>query len=158
MSVTMKVVRGKPQGSYLWFPDGHFVLGRGPECNVRPNSESISRQHCSVTVNGRLVLVRDLGSTNGTFVNGKRITDERLLNIGDTLQMSSLVLEVIQLIGWDQGDPITGIWRWEDIAYEFPPALGQRPGDPGIPVRPPGAHPAYPADTPIPGSLRARQI
>jgi len=34
----------------------------------------------------------------------------------------------------------------------FPPALGEMPGDPGLPVRPPGAHPAYPMDTPIPGS------
>jgi pSer/pThr/pTyr-binding forkhead associated (FHA) protein len=95
MSVKMKVVQGRPHGSYLDFPEGEFVVGRGPECHVRPNSELISRQHCLLLVSGRVLRVRDLGSTNGTLVNGKLVVEECALRHGDTLQLGPLVLEVV---------------------------------------------------------------
>jgi pSer/pThr/pTyr-binding forkhead associated (FHA) protein len=95
MSVKMKVVQGKPHGSYLNLPEGEFVVGRGPECHVRPNSELISRQHCLLRVHGQAMCVRDLGSTNGTLVNGERLVEERVLQPGDTLQVGPLVLEVV---------------------------------------------------------------
>jgi pSer/pThr/pTyr-binding forkhead associated (FHA) protein len=95
MSLQMKVVQGKPHGSCLNFPEGEFVVGRGPECHVRPNSELISRQHCLLRVHGDDVLVRDLGSTNGTLVNGKRLLAERALHNGDILQLGPLVLQVM---------------------------------------------------------------
>lgn len=95
MSVKMKVVQGKPNGSFLEFPEGEFVVGRGPECHVRPNSELISRQHCLLRVRGAVIVVRDLGSTNGTLVNGKRLRDECELGDGDTIQLGPLVLQVV---------------------------------------------------------------
>jgi hypothetical protein len=138
----MKVVQGKPNGSYINFPKGGFLIGRGPECHIRPNCESIGRKHCLVTVTGHHVRVRDLGSTGGTLVNGSRIVEECTLNVGDFLRIGSLVLQMVQ------GPPA------RDERPSFPPALGEMPGDPGIPVRAPGAHPANPADTPIPGTMR----
>ena len=95
MSVKMKVVQGKPHGSYLDFPEGEFVVGRGPECHVRPNSELVSRQHCLLRIHGQELMVRDLGSTNGTLVNGKRLIEECALVDGDTLQLGPLVLQVV---------------------------------------------------------------
>src|SRR5947209_3359776 len=95
MSVKMKVVQGRPHGSYLEFPEGEYVVGRGPECHIRPNSELISRQHCLLRVRGAVLVVRDLGSTNGTLVNGKRLRDECALADGDTIQLGPLVLQVI---------------------------------------------------------------
>ena len=73
MTFTMKVVQGKPHGSILTFHEGEFVVGCGPECQVRLNSELISRQHCLLRVCGDAFLVRDLGSTYGTLVNGNPI-------------------------------------------------------------------------------------
>jgi pSer/pThr/pTyr-binding forkhead associated (FHA) protein len=95
MSVKMKVVQGKPHGSVLDFPEGEFVVGRGPECHVRPNSELVSRQHCLLRIHGHDVHVRDLGSTNGTLVNGKLLVKECALANGDTLQLGPLVLELV---------------------------------------------------------------
>jgi pSer/pThr/pTyr-binding forkhead associated (FHA) protein len=95
MSVKMKVVQGKPHGSVLDFPEGEFVVGRGPECHLRPNSELISRQHCLLRIHGAHVHVRDLGSTNGTLVNGKLLVEELALVHGDTLQLGPLVLELV---------------------------------------------------------------
>ena len=78
------------------FGPGEFVFGRGPECHIRPNSELVSRQHCLLRVrdNGDLS-IRDLGSANGTLVNGSRIVGERLLREGDTLQVGPVVLQVV---------------------------------------------------------------
>jgi pSer/pThr/pTyr-binding forkhead associated (FHA) protein len=96
MDVQLKVVRGKPHGHCLRFGPGEFVFGRGPECHVRPNSELVSRQHCLLKVqpNGGLS-VRDLGSANGTLVNGARVIGERPLQNGDVLQLGPVVLQVI---------------------------------------------------------------
>jgi pSer/pThr/pTyr-binding forkhead associated (FHA) protein len=96
MTVTLKVVQGKPKGgAYLDFPDGEFVIGRGPECQVRVGSNFISRRHCLLRIHGQDVHVRDLGSTNGTLVNRTLIVKECVLGQGDTLQLGTLVLELI---------------------------------------------------------------
>jgi pSer/pThr/pTyr-binding forkhead associated (FHA) protein len=102
MHFRLKVVRGKPQGHCLAFPVGEFMFGRGPECDVRPNSDLVSRQHCLLHITNDAVLIRDLGSRNGTLVNGALVLGERDLTNGDTLQIGPLVLEVLLEVG----DPI----------------------------------------------------
>jgi pSer/pThr/pTyr-binding forkhead associated (FHA) protein len=90
----MLVVQGRPHGKSLRFPRGEFVFGRGPECHVRPNSPSVSRQHCLLRVTAEGVLIRDLASTNGTLVNGTRLVGERPLTDGDLVQLGPLVLQL----------------------------------------------------------------
>jgi pSer/pThr/pTyr-binding forkhead associated (FHA) protein len=95
MDVKMLIVQGRPRGKYLCFPQGEFVFGRGPECHIRPNSPWVSRQHCLLRIDKDGVLIRDLGSTNGTLVNGTRLIGERTLGSGDQLQVGPLVLQVV---------------------------------------------------------------
>jgi pSer/pThr/pTyr-binding forkhead associated (FHA) protein len=95
MQLRLKVVKGKPQGHCLSFPVGEFMFGRGPECDVRPNSDLVSRQHCLVRIGGDNAVIRDLGSRNGTLVNGQLVIGERPLCHGDTVQIGPLVLEVL---------------------------------------------------------------
>ena len=95
MLLRMKVIKGKPQGHCLSFPVGEFMFGRGPECDVRPNSDLISRQHCLLQVNTEGAFIRDLGSRNGTLVNGELVTGQRVLAHSDTVQIGPLVLEVL---------------------------------------------------------------
>jgi len=65
--------------------DHDFVMvGRDRWCHVRLNSPQVSRRHCSLTVDGDGVLVLDLGSTNGTRINGRRV-GQALLHPGDEL-------------------------------------------------------------------------
>lgn len=94
MKVQLVVVQGKQRGQCLHFPPGEFVFGRGPECHVRPNSELVSRQHCLLAVSPIIALIRDLGSTNGTLVNGHRVRGAQVLQEGDQLQIGPLVLQV----------------------------------------------------------------
>jgi pSer/pThr/pTyr-binding forkhead associated (FHA) protein len=97
MDVHLKVLHGKPRGHCLRFGPGEFVFGRGPECHVRPNSELVSRQHCMLKVlSDGALSIRDLGSANGTLVNGARLLGERPLQIGDTLQVGPVVLQVVR--------------------------------------------------------------
>jgi pSer/pThr/pTyr-binding forkhead associated (FHA) protein len=104
MQLRMKVIRGKPKGHFLLFPPGEFLFGRGPECNVRPNSDLISRQHCMLQITEDDVKVRDLGSMNGTLVNGQLVVGERKLCNGDTLQLGPLVLQVV--LGPETGEEL----------------------------------------------------
>jgi len=73
MNVKLFVVHGRPQGKSFLFPPGEFLFGRGSECHIQPNSDWVSRQHCLLRVGPEGVSVRDLGSRNGTLVNGQRV-------------------------------------------------------------------------------------
>ncbi len=70
------VVQGKPEGKVIPLAGPYFKIGRGEACHLRPNSEQVSREHAEFTLDAHSVHVRDLGSHNGTFVNGKALTSE----------------------------------------------------------------------------------
>jgi hypothetical protein len=71
-----------------------LVLGRLPECAVVLNDPNVSRRHAEIRRRGSDVVVVDLGSTNGTRVNGMRVK-EQLLNDGDEIEVgtSTVVFE-----------------------------------------------------------------
>src|SRR5438445_13268482 len=94
MEVQMLVVQGKQRGQTIRVPEGEYIFGRGPECHLRPNSDWVSRQHCALRISADTVHIKDLGSTNGTLVNGARVIGERRLTPGDLLQLGPLVLEL----------------------------------------------------------------
>ena len=71
MKVQLIVVRGKPEGKVIPLVGSKFKIGRGETCHLRPNSEQVSREHAEFTLESNVVIVRDLGSRNGTLVNGK---------------------------------------------------------------------------------------
>lgn len=62
-----------------------LVLGRDEDCGVRVDSHRISRKHCELSLKGGAASVLDLSSKNGTFVNGERIREQRILKDGDEL-------------------------------------------------------------------------
>jgi hypothetical protein len=66
------------------------LVGRNPACDVTLDHGSISRQHCLMQITDRGLHVKDLGTTNGTKVNGVNIT-ESYVNPGDQLTMGHLV-------------------------------------------------------------------
>jgi pSer/pThr/pTyr-binding forkhead associated (FHA) protein len=94
MNVRLRVVRGRPAGKELTFGPGDYYLGRGPECQVRFNSDLVSRQHCLMRVGPGGATLRDLHSRNGTLVNGALLTAEHALRSGDRVQIGPMVFEV----------------------------------------------------------------
>jgi predicted component of type VI protein secretion system len=63
------------------------VVGRHPDCDARLDSPRVSRWHCCLTEVDGQVWVRDLGSTNGTWIDGRRVSAGRL-RIGDVLAIA----------------------------------------------------------------------
>jgi predicted component of type VI protein secretion system len=64
-----------------------FLLGRGDDCDLRVHDTAISRHHCLIRVRGREVSLVDLGSSNGTFVNGQRVLSQMSLQTGDEISL-----------------------------------------------------------------------
>ncbi len=96
MKVTLKVTQGKPIGMEIELKSQFFSIGRDAKCNLRPNSDLISKVHCQITKQDQIVFVNDPGSTNGTFVNGVRINPNRNVEIKDrdTLKVGPLEFTV----------------------------------------------------------------
>lgn len=72
------------------------TIGRDPACDIRVPAASISRRHCEVSFDEDedSVTIKDLGSSNGTFVNGQKISGETELTPGDTVRIGPFVLVV----------------------------------------------------------------
>ncbi|HZU37554.1 MAG TPA: FHA domain-containing protein, partial [Gemmataceae bacterium] len=96
MKVSLVVMTaGKGQGKTIPIPLSPFLIGRDPQCHLRPASPIISKRHCAVIFEGDQVRVRDFGSTNGTFVNNKQIEGEVVVTNEDKLQVGPLVFRVL---------------------------------------------------------------
>jgi pSer/pThr/pTyr-binding forkhead associated (FHA) protein len=65
------------------------LIGRDEDCDVRLEHKSVSKLHCVIVKTDGLLLLRDLGSTNGTRVNGQRVRRAALLP-NDTLSIANL--------------------------------------------------------------------
>lgn len=65
-----------------------FRFGRSPHCDFRSDDPAVSRQHAEFIVAGDRLIVHDLDSSNGTKVNGRRVT-ERALNPGDVITLAN---------------------------------------------------------------------
>lgn len=55
------------------FQKDEIIVGRGKDCDLRIVAEGISRQHLKITREGDKLMIEDLGSSNGTFINEERI-------------------------------------------------------------------------------------
>ena len=69
------------------------ALGRNPDADVRLDDSWVSRIHCEISEISGNLLVRDLGSTNGTLVNGKQVNESHLLP-GDLLTVGLTIFRV----------------------------------------------------------------
>jgi predicted component of type VI protein secretion system len=90
MDVRLIVLTGKHKGREIPLPPTLFVIGRGEKCHLRPHDSLVSHLHCAVARWSGRVLVRDLKSTNGTFLNGQRVRGEIAVQDGDVLRVGKL--------------------------------------------------------------------
>jgi DNA-binding winged helix-turn-helix (wHTH) protein len=74
--------------------DGEHIAGRDAECSLVVDGTTVSRRHARITVAHGTAMIEDLGSTNGTHVNGKRISAPTRLAPGDEFSLGSEVLRV----------------------------------------------------------------
>lgn len=76
-----------PSGQRIPLDKPVIIIGRLPECDVSLSDPNVSRRHTEVRSAGTGFFARDLGSTNGTMVNGLRLHSDQPLNDGDILSV-----------------------------------------------------------------------
>lgn len=106
MATKLVIASGKSSGKAIVVKKERFLIGRAEDCDIRPLSDEVSRRHCVVHVEPDTVWVEDLGSRNGTFLNGSRIAEKTKIFDGDLIKVGSLELKVA---GGTAGKPSAGV-------------------------------------------------
>src|SRR5215831_19664099 len=97
MDYQLVIVRGRSGSQTISLIDGITTVGRHDDCQIRIKSSQVSRRHCELFEKKGLLLVKDLSSSNGTFVNGKRINGQQVLEPGDELAIGPVLLRVAKV-------------------------------------------------------------
>jgi pSer/pThr/pTyr-binding forkhead associated (FHA) protein len=91
----LRFISGKYQGGEFPLPsEAEIIIGRSSDLDMVLVEDMVSRRHAKMLVNGDQIIVQDLGSTNGTFVNGERIKRARL-NEGDRILIGTSILKLV---------------------------------------------------------------
>jgi pSer/pThr/pTyr-binding forkhead associated (FHA) protein len=77
------------QGREIAVSSQEFVIGRGQDCDLRLADDDVSRHHCSIHSSGDEPLLLDLGSANGTYLNGRRVRSQSVLASGDQIALGT---------------------------------------------------------------------
>jgi diguanylate cyclase (GGDEF)-like protein len=85
------VLAGADIGRTFPIEKSELIVGRGEQSDIFIDDEDVSRSHAKVEVTADAILLKDLGSTNGTLVNGRKITERRLED-GDRIQIGNLTV------------------------------------------------------------------
>ena len=88
---TLVVTAGPLTGTKITLGDQPILIGRGTEADIRLPDTGVSRKHVDVVLEGGVATAEDLGSTNGTLVNGRRISRQALSD-GDVIRIGHSVL------------------------------------------------------------------
>lgn len=92
----LKFISGKYQGGE--FPlkgDKQLIIGRSSELDIVLVEDMVSRKHAKITLAGGKITIEDLGSTNGTFVNGEKVKSSRLKE-GDRILVGTSILKLVK--------------------------------------------------------------
>lgn len=90
MKVHLVVATGVHAGKSIPVPGPQFIVGRDPSCHLRPASPAVSKRHTAIFAREGKLYVKDLGSTNGTFLNDEPVTSDREITHGDRLKIGPL--------------------------------------------------------------------
>jgi hypothetical protein len=91
----LRFISGKYQGGEFPLPpDREIVIGRSSDLDMVLVEDMVSRKHAKITTNGSQIVIMDLGSTNGTFVNGEKVRKTRLKE-GDRILIGTSILKVV---------------------------------------------------------------
>jgi two-component system, cell cycle response regulator len=88
------VIYGSELGKKYNLNAPSLVIGRSSKCDIQIDQESISRNHTKIVNTGKSILIRDLGSTNGTYVNDEPI-DEYVMRDGDLIKIGRTIFKFL---------------------------------------------------------------
>ena len=115
MAVTLVLIKKDGRRKTIPLIAEATVIGRRPDCNIRLPFGTVSRKHCRIIQREDEIIVQDLGSINGTFVNNEKVA-EAVIGAGDVLSVAS-VMFTVQVDGQpEQIDPPTRQYSRDNAA------------------------------------------
>ena len=101
--MALRFISGKYQGGEYPLTEGQeIVIGRSSELDMVLVEEMVSRRHARIQLQGGVITIEDLGSTNGTFINGEKI-QRAALKESDRILIGTSILKVVALSGETRG-------------------------------------------------------
>ncbi|GIW79942.1 MAG: hypothetical protein KatS3mg105_1749 [Gemmatales bacterium] len=94
MNVKLVVEEGESRSQVIVLRGGQATIGRHRDCEIRVPYADVSRHHCVLRVEDGLLTVEDLGSLNGTLVNGEKTIGKQVVRPGDHLQIGPVTFSV----------------------------------------------------------------
>src|SRR6516164_8421029 len=123
MDFELVVVQGRSATNTIKLNDGITIVGRHNDCQLRIKSSQVSRKHCELFEKKGMLLVKDLGSANGTLVNGKKVEGQRVLEPGDELTIGPILLRVAKVGAAAGAAPAAASGKPGDTAVGEPAAV-----------------------------------
>lgn len=128
---------GPTPGATFALEGDQLTIGRDSSSGVAINDAEISRKHARLTFQGGKYVIEDLGSTNGTFVNGQRLVSAVVLKSGDVVSFGEQIVLMYEALSTDPGETMISARK--------------------NPARPAPAPAPMPSPTPIPAPAPAPQ-
>lgn len=111
---------GPTPGTTFALEDGQITIGRDPSSTVAINDSEMSRHHARLNLQGGKFVLEDMGSTNGTMVNGKRITGPHVLKPGEMISFGEQIVLMYEVLTFDPDATIASV-RPQAQASNIPP-------------------------------------
>lgn len=86
------ILSGERFGQTHILDEETLTLGRGDECDISFHDDEISKEHCQITVEKGYFFLEDLGSSNGTYLDGKKLKKKVLLSYSDRIVMGNTII------------------------------------------------------------------
>lgn len=163
----VKAMTGAISGK-MFLVDGTKVIGRDPGCDIIISGPHVSRRHAELSIRGGALWMKDLGSSNGSFHNGKR-SEETLLKNGDEVKFDAMTFKVVGPADVAESFDEADMTQFRPVVAPKPaaqpaPAAAPAPAAPkpapapapvaAAPVPPPAPKPASPAPAPKPAAAK----
>lgn len=155
------VMRSGPTPGAVYPLEGdQLIIGRDATSGVAINDAEVSRKHARLNFQGGKYVIEDLGSTNGTFVNGQRLVSSTVLKSGDVVSLGEQIVLMYEALSSDAGATMIGHKAAPRPAPAPAPVAAPPPQYYAPPPPPPAAYPpATPAAAAAPtGSTSTRLI
>lgn len=117
MRITLEFLGGQTTGFELPIRSDRFRIGRDSQCDLRPTSRQVSRNHCELVQRQGRAFLRDLNSTNGTYLNEAAVEGETPVRDGDAIRVGMLAF-VLKISESDEATPAAS----QSVSADGPPA------------------------------------
>lgn len=140
---------GPTPGAAFTLEGDQITIGRDSVNEIVINDAEISRRHARLTFQGGKYVLEDLGSTNGTFVNGQRLAGPRVLKAGEVVSFGEQIVMVFEATSFDAGATVVS-----PRAVAVPPVSRPIAPPPPAPAEYVGSVPVNPAPAPAGITIR----